>query len=94
MKRLKKYIQKTYFDLYRLISKIEIVEEKNLYYIKHINHPLSLKIKFKLISIIVKIFKIEINRNNRYYSIRVMRDALKNYNNEMNNFKGDFNHPD
>lgn len=93
MKRLKKYIQETYLDLYRLISKNEIVEEKNLYYIKRINHPLSLKIKFKLISILVKIFKIEINRNKRYYSRRVMEDALKKYNNEMNNFKGETNHP-
>lgn len=94
MKRLKDYIQETYIDLYSLISKNEIVEEKNFYYIKRINHPLSLKIKFKLISILVKIFKIKINRNKRYYSRKVMKDVLEKYNNGMNNFKGETNYPE
>ena len=94
MKRLKEYIQETYIDLYSLISKNEIVEENNLYYIKCINHPLSLRIKFNLISILVKIFKIKIYRNKRYYSRKVMKDALEKYNNGMNNFKGETNHPE
>ena len=94
MKRLKKYIQETYLDLYRLISKNEIVEENNLYYIRHINYPISLRIKFKLISILVKIFKIKINRNKRYYSRKVMKDALEKYNNDMNNFECETNHPE
>ena len=94
MKRLKDYIQKTYFDLYHLINDNEIIEENNLYYIKYVNPSLSLRIKFKLISILVKIFKIKINRNKRYYSRKVMKDALEKYNNEMNNFKGEAKHPE